>query len=71
MSSDTAQNAAQARAAAAADTPPALDAEAPVTPGNDSAVTLPARDREMLAFERQWWRYAGAKEAAIREKFGM
>jgi hypothetical protein len=25
----------------------------------------------MLAFERQWWRYAGAKEAAIRERFGM
>jgi hypothetical protein len=25
----------------------------------------------MLAFERQWWRYAGAKEVAIRERFGM
>jgi hypothetical protein len=25
----------------------------------------------MLAFERQWWRYAGAKEAAIRDRFGM
>jgi hypothetical protein len=25
----------------------------------------------MLAFERQWWRYAGAKEAAIRERFGL
>jgi hypothetical protein len=23
----------------------------------------------MLAFERQWWRYAGAKEQAIREQF--
>jgi hypothetical protein len=29
------------------------------------------RDREILAFERQWWRYAGAKEQAIRELFGM
>ena len=29
------------------------------------------RDREILAFERQWWKYAGAKEQAIREKFAM
>jgi hypothetical protein len=71
MSSDTAQTAAQARDAGAADAPPAPDPEAAVTPGNDTAVTLPAREREMLAFERQWWRYAGAKEAAIREQFGM
>ena len=32
---------------------------------------LSQRDREILAFERQWWRYAGAKEQAIRELFGM
>ena len=38
---------------------------------NDTVVSLPAREREMLAFERHWWRYAGAKEAAIRERFGM
>jgi hypothetical protein len=25
----------------------------------------------MLAFERQWWRAAGAKETAIRERFGV
>jgi len=30
-----------------------------------------ARDREMLAFEAQWWKYAGAKEQAIRELFDM
>jgi len=23
---------------------------------------LSDRDREVLAFERQWWKYAGAKE---------
>ncbi|MGY5883746.1 DUF3263 domain-containing protein [Modestobacter lacusdianchii] len=40
-------------------------------PGDDTAADLPARDREVLAFERQWWRFAGAKEAAIRERFGM
>jgi hypothetical protein len=32
---------------------------------------LSERDREILAFERQWWKYAGAKEQAIRELFGM
>ena len=26
---------------------------------------------EILAFERQWWKYAGAKEQAIRELFDM
>lgn len=25
----------------------------------------------MLAFERQWWKHAGAKEQAIRVRFGM
>ena len=32
---------------------------------------LGRRDREILAFERQWWKYAGAKEQAIRELFDM
>ncbi|MGQ0625990.1 MAG: DUF3263 domain-containing protein [Sporichthyaceae bacterium] len=32
---------------------------------------LTERDREILAFERQWWRYAGAKEQAVRELFDM
>jgi hypothetical protein len=32
---------------------------------------LSARDTEILAFERQWWKYAGAKEQAVREKFDM
>lgn len=26
---------------------------------------------KMLDFERQWWRYAGAKESAIKELFGL
>lgn len=30
---------------------------------------LSCREREMLLFERQWWRYAGSKEQAIREQF--
>lgn len=32
---------------------------------------LSERDRAILAFERQWWKYAGAKETAIRELFGL
>ncbi len=32
---------------------------------------LSPRDREILEFERQWWKYAGAKEQAIRELFDM
>lgn len=36
----------------------------PIGPLND-------RDAELLAFERQWWKFAGAKEQAIRDKFGM
>lgn len=27
--------------------------------------------REILDFERQLWKYAGAKETAIRERFGI
>ena len=33
--------------------------------------SLSDRDREILEFERQWWKYAGAKETAVREKFDM
>jgi hypothetical protein len=32
---------------------------------------LSRREHEMLAFERQWWRQAGAKETAIRDRFGV
>ena len=37
----------------------------------DAGGGLSARDREVLAFERQWWKYAGAKEQAVRELFDM
>jgi len=36
-----------------------------------SAGPLGARERNVLAFERQWWRHAGAKEEAIRREFGI
>jgi hypothetical protein len=32
---------------------------------------LSRREHEMLAFERHWWRHAGAKETAIRDRFGV
>ena len=36
-----------------------------------AAKELDRREREILAFEGQWWKYAGAKEQAIRELFDM
>lgn len=32
---------------------------------------LTSTEREILRFERHWWRYAGAKEQAIRDAFAM
>jgi hypothetical protein len=38
---------------------------------NDAASDLTERDAAILAFERAWWRYGGAKESAIRAEFSM
>lgn len=47
----------------------------PDQPAEDPVVEagggLPRRERDVLAFERQWWRHAGAKEAAIKDRFGL
>lgn len=32
---------------------------------------LSERDQQVLALERNWWKYAGAKEQAIRDLFDM
>ncbi len=49
-----------------------MDIANAVTPDTSAAAgTLSQRDREVLDFERQWWKYAGAKEQAVREKFDM
>ena len=32
---------------------------------------LTERDREVLAFERQWWKYAGSKEQAVKDLFDL
>ena len=49
--------------------PSATDPTEPAASG--AAQPLTPREAEMLAFERQWWKYAGAKEQAIRELFDM
>ena len=38
-----------------------------------AAAASPLSERELaiLAFERQWWKYPGAKEQAIRDQFDM
>jgi hypothetical protein len=53
-------DAANARSSAGA--PPGVSAQADA---------LCERDLLILEFERQWWKYAGAKEQAMREKFDM
>lgn len=39
--------------------------------GEGRVVGLSERERAILDFERSWWRYAGAKEQAIRDLFDM
>ncbi len=45
----------------------------PVDPGSvpTSLGGLSEREEQMLDLERQWWKYAGAKEQAIRDKFEL
>jgi hypothetical protein len=54
--------------------PPRVDGSGewrPVADAGDPTGELTRREHDMLAFERQWWRRPGAKEMAIRERFGM
>lgn len=32
---------------------------------------LTRREHDILGFERQWWKYSGSKEDAIKELFGL
>ncbi|MEO3928190.1 DUF3263 domain-containing protein [Micromonosporaceae bacterium B7E4] len=41
---------------------------APAPPADPA---LSEREREILAFERRWWKHAGAKEQAIRDAFDL
>ena len=40
-------------------------------PEPDGTGELSERDAQILTFERQWWKFAGAKEQAIRDQFQM
>lgn len=58
--------------------PSPADTTTPQNPGDqqvDANVVGPdgltRREHDILAFERQWWKYAGAKEEAIKELFGL
>jgi Protein of unknown function (DUF3263) len=57
------------------DLPPAVSPPRAEGPGEASvqvaSAGLSRREHDMLAFERQWWRQAGAKETAIRDRFGV
>ncbi|HSU02666.1 MAG TPA: DUF3263 domain-containing protein [Nocardioides sp.] len=48
-----------------------MDAAKHIPVEQETASGLSQRDREILEFERHWWKYAGAKEQAVREKFDM
>jgi hypothetical protein len=50
---------------------PMIVASSPQHDGKELVGELSARDAEILTFERQWWKFAGAKEQAIRDKFQM
>jgi hypothetical protein len=50
---------------------PMFVASNPQHDGREPVGELSARDAEILTFERQWWKFAGAKEQAIRDKFQM
>lgn len=56
-------------AAAADESDDVLDSDLPerIVPAHKTG--LDERSEKMLAFERQWWKHAGAKEQAIRETF--
>jgi Protein of unknown function (DUF3263) len=55
--------------AAADETDDVLDSDLPERAAPASRTGLDEREERILAFERQWWRQAGAKEQAIRETF--
>ena len=49
-----------------------IDADAAADTAPDATEpALSERDAAILAFEKQWWKYAGAKEQAIRELFDL
>jgi Protein of unknown function (DUF3263) len=48
-----------------------LDDEGPGDGPLDVVPALGEREQAILAFERQWWKHAGSKEQAIRDRFQL
>lgn len=65
---------AAARDISASEDGPSASQDVPATAANpdaDGAHGLSRRELDILDFERKWWKYAGAKEEAIRELFDL
>ena len=51
---------------------PSIDEDTPTSSdGTSPEPALSERDAAVLDFEKQWWKYAGAKEQAVRELFDL
>jgi hypothetical protein len=50
---------------------PEADVERDGAGSAPAAAGLDERAEQILAFERRWWKHAGAKEQAIRDTFGL
>lgn len=37
----------------------------------DESTSLSERDRQILDFEHQWWKYTGSKEQAVKDLFDL
>ncbi|MBV9871103.1 MAG: DUF3263 domain-containing protein [Frankiaceae bacterium] len=48
-----------------------MSAEGAVSGRQEATGELSERERQILEFERHWWKYAGAKEQAVRDLFDM
>src|SRR5689334_12459841 len=48
-----------------------MESTATLTVVPDAVAELSETERAILAFERQWWKYAGAKEQAIKDLFDL
>ncbi|MEW2380925.1 DUF3263 domain-containing protein [Micromonospora sp. NPDC047707] len=51
--------------------PPDAGGDGDAVPATGTADGLTERERAILDFEQQWWRHAGAKEQAVRDRFGL
>lgn len=53
------------------ETPTSAPTPGEASPQSEGAGPLSERDRAVLTFEKQYWKYTGAKEQAIRDRFEL